>query len=61
MGWGDSPTQLLEHPHTFTLGRRGQAANLLWGESELKTRGIEVYWADRGGDVTYHGPGQIVS
>jgi lipoate-protein ligase B len=51
---------LLEHPHTFTFGRRGHAANLLWSESELKQRGIQVYWVDRGGDVTYHGPGQIV-
>jgi lipoate-protein ligase B len=55
------PTMLLlEHPHTFTFGRRGQNANLLWNESELKQRGIEVYWVDRGGDVTYHGPGQLV-
>jgi lipoyl(octanoyl) transferase len=51
---------LLEHPHTFTFGRTGQAANLLWGESELKQRDIEVFWVDRGGDVTYHGPGQLV-
>lgn len=51
---------LLEHPHTFTFGRRGQAANLLWDETELKRRGIEVFWVDRGGDVTYHGPGQLV-
>ncbi len=51
---------LLEHPHTFTFGRRGRAANLLWSESELKQRGIDVYWVDRGGDVTYHGPGQLV-
>lgn len=51
---------LLEHPHTFTFGRRGQVANLLWRESELKQRGIELYWVDRGGDVTYHGPGQLV-
>ncbi len=51
---------LLEHPHTFTFGRRGQAANLLWSEAELKQRGIEVFWVDRGGDVTYHGPGQLV-
>jgi lipoyl(octanoyl) transferase len=56
-----SPTLLLlEHPHTFTFGRTGQAANLLWSETELKHRGIEVYWVDRGGDVTYHGPGQLV-
>lgn len=59
---GDIPTTLLllEHPHTFTFGRRGQAANLLWSESELKQHGVEVYWVDRGGDVTYHGPGQLV-
>lgn len=51
---------LLEHPHTYTFGRRGNAANLLWDEAELKRRGIEVHWVDRGGDVTYHGPGQLV-
>jgi lipoate-protein ligase B len=51
---------LLEHPHTFTFGRKGQVTNLLWTESELKQRGIQVYWVDRGGDVTYHGPGQLV-
>lgn len=51
---------LLEHPHTYTFGRRGQAANLLWDESELTRRGIAVHWVDRGGDVTYHGPGQLV-
>jgi lipoyl(octanoyl) transferase len=51
---------LLEHPHTYTFGRRGQLANLLWGEAELKQHGVEVFWVDRGGDVTYHGPGQLV-
>ncbi len=51
---------LLEHPHTYTFGRRGQVSNLLWGEAELKQRGVEVFWVDRGGDVTYHGPGQLV-
>ncbi len=59
---GQSPPTLLllEHPHTYTFGRRGQASNLLWGEAELKQQGIEVFWVDRGGDVTYHGPGQLV-
>lgn len=51
---------LLEHPHTYTFGRSGKAANLLWSENELIQRGIQVYWVDRGGDVTYHGPGQLV-
>jgi len=51
---------LLEHPHVYTFGRKGQAGNLLWGEEQLKQKGIEVHWVDRGGDVTYHGPGQLV-
>jgi lipoate-protein ligase B len=51
---------LVEHPHTYTFGRRGQAANLLWDAAELCRRGISVHWVDRGGDVTYHGPGQLV-
>jgi lipoyl(octanoyl) transferase len=51
---------LLEHPHTYTFGRTGHANNLLWNEAQLKERGIQVFWVDRGGDVTYHGPGQLV-
>ena len=51
---------LLEHPHTFTFGRRGNAENLLWSPEELQRRGVGVHWVDRGGDVTYHGPGQLV-
>lgn len=51
---------LLEHPHTYTFGRRGHAENLLWSEQELLKRGVSVHWVDRGGDVTYHGPGQLV-
>lgn len=51
---------LLEHPHTFTFGRRGEAAHLLWDDAELTRRGVSVEWVDRGGDVTYHGPGQLV-
>jgi lipoyl(octanoyl) transferase len=51
---------LLEHPHCYTFGRRGQVKNLIWDEAELKRRGISVHWVDRGGDVTYHGPGQLV-
>lgn len=51
---------LLEHPHTFTFGRKGHAENLLWPPEELQRRGVGVHWVDRGGDVTYHGPGQLV-
>lgn len=51
---------LLEHPHVYTFGRRGHQENLLWGESQLKEKGIDIHWVDRGGDVTYHGPGQLV-
>jgi lipoyl(octanoyl) transferase len=51
---------LLEHPHTFTFGRRGHIENLLWDEEELARRGVSIHWVDRGGDVTYHGPGQLV-
>jgi lipoate-protein ligase B len=51
---------LLEHPHVYTFGRMGKHENLLWGESQLKEKGIAIHWVDRGGDVTYHGPGQLV-
>jgi lipoyl(octanoyl) transferase len=51
---------LLEHPHIYTFGRRGQEENLLLDETQLKEHGITVRWVDRGGDVTYHGPGQLV-
>ena len=50
---------LLEHPHVYTFGRRGRQENLLWGESQLKEKRIAIHWVDRGGDVTYHGPGQL--
>lgn len=51
---------LLEHPHVYTFGRRGRQENLLWGEAQLHEKGIAIHWVDRGGDVTYHGPGQLV-
>ena len=51
---------LLEHPHVYTFGRRGKQENLLWGEAQLHEKGIAIHRVDRGGDVTYHGPGQLV-
>ncbi|MFQ5399565.1 MAG: lipoyl(octanoyl) transferase LipB [Anaerolineae bacterium] len=52
---------LLEHPPTYTLGRRGRLEHLLLDEAGLAERGIAVYMVDRGGDITYHGPGQLVA
>lgn len=51
---------LLEHPHVYTFGSRGRAGNLLWDEGQLRERQVTVHWVDRGGDATYHGPGQLV-
>jgi lipoate-protein ligase B len=51
---------LLEHPPTITLGRSGKSANLLVSEDDLKLRGIDFQHVDRGGDITFHGPGQLV-
>lgn len=50
---------LLEHPPTYTLGMRGKKTNLLISEETLKQRGIGLFHTDRGGDITFHGPGQI--
>jgi lipoyl(octanoyl) transferase len=51
---------LCEHPHVVTLGRNGHREHLRGGERALKQRGVEFHPTDRGGDVTYHGPGQLV-
>ena len=51
---------LLEHPHTITMGRNGHPENLLAHEDVLARAGIAFHSTDRGGDVTYHGPGQLV-
>ncbi|GHU69058.1 octanoyltransferase [Bacteroidia bacterium] len=51
---------LCEHPHVITLGKNALQANLLFPEKILKEKQVELYQTDRGGDITYHGPGQIV-
>jgi lipoyl(octanoyl) transferase len=51
---------LLEHPHTYTLGRMTKDEHLLWDADELAQKGIALHRVDRGGDITYHGPGQLV-
>ena len=51
---------LCEHPHVITLGRNGKREHLLASEPVLKQKGVEFHASDRGGDITYHGPGQIV-
>ncbi|MDQ6651172.1 MAG: lipoyl(octanoyl) transferase LipB [Acidobacteriota bacterium] len=51
---------LLEHPHTLTVGRRGDSAGILRSPKLLKARGLNVFETNRGGKITYHGPGQIV-
>ena len=52
---------LLEHPHTYTLGRQGKVSDVLVGDLTLQQMGVQVCQVDRGGEVTYHGPGQIVA
>jgi lipoyl(octanoyl) transferase len=51
---------LCRHPHVITLGRSGKRENLLASEQVLRQKGVEFHVTDRGGDITYHGPGQIV-
>jgi lipoate-protein ligase B len=51
---------LLEHQHVYTLGRRGKPSDILANPTRLSELGVEVHFVDRGGEVTYHGPGQLV-
>jgi lipoyl(octanoyl) transferase len=51
---------LLEHAHVFTMGKAAQPDHLLWDEVERRRRDVDVIWSDRGGEATYHGPGQLV-
>ena len=58
----NTPNYLLfvEHNHVYTLGNSGDSANLLFNSDLLKEKGIDFYKTNRGGDITYHGPGQLV-
>jgi lipoyl(octanoyl) transferase len=58
----ETPNYLLfvEHPHVYTLGKSGDLNNLLLDEQQLEAKGATFYKINRGGDITYHGPGQIV-
>lgn len=51
---------ICRHPHVYTLGKHGHSENLLYNRKELEDNGIEFYITNRGGDITYHGPGQLV-
>ncbi len=51
---------MCEHPHVYTLGRSGKENNMLLNEAQLNAIGATLYHIDRGGDITYHGPGQLV-
>lgn len=57
---GEQTLILCEHPHVYTLGKSGKAANMLIGEEFLRKIGASFHRTDRGGDITYHGPGQLV-
>lgn len=56
----DNQIIFCQHPHVYTLGKHGKSANMLLGEEQLKRIGAELFHIDRGGDITYHGPGQLV-
>ena len=51
----------VEHPHVYTLGKSGDLSNLLLNEKQLNEKGATFYKINRGGDITYHGPGQLLA
>lgn len=61
LGMGTDHLLFVEHPHVVTIGRNGHESNLLASDEVFRRSGIDVQRSDRGGDVTYHGPGQIVA
>jgi lipoyl(octanoyl) transferase len=62
IGAGQRPPTLLllEHPPVYTFGRRSHEENLIWNETQRAEHGVALRYVDRGGDITYHGPGQLV-
>lgn len=64
-GESDEPTKnyliFCQHPHVYTLGKSGDRENLLLNEEELRSKDATFYEINRGGDITYHGPGQLVA
>ena len=61
LGLGTDHLLFVEHPHVVTIGRNGRESNVLASPPLLREKGVEIHESDRGGDVTYHGPGQIVA
>lgn len=59
-GLDDDFLLTVEHPHTYTIGSAGSKENLLVNDDYLKAKGIDLHFSGRGGDITYHGPGQLV-
>ena len=61
LGLGSDHLLFVEHPHVVTIGRNGRESNVLASPALLRSKNVEVHESNRGGDVTYHGPGQIVA
>ena len=57
----DNTLILVEHPPVFTLGKSGKESNVIWNATEREKEGVSYYQINRGGDITYHGPGQLVA
>ncbi len=60
-GRGTDTLLFVEHPHVVTIGRNGRESNVLASPELMRSSGVTIFDSDRGGDVTYHGPGQIVA
>jgi lipoate-protein ligase B len=56
----DQTVLILEHEHVYTIGKRGKLSDILFPEDKLIEKDINIHWIDRGGQITYHGPGQLI-